>query len=75
MSKDYFLHERLLRGENFQDLLGSVTIVGCGATGSNLADNLVRQGFKKINLIDFDRVEEHNLNNQIYSLRIVTGKQ
>jgi molybdopterin/thiamine biosynthesis adenylyltransferase len=38
--------------------------VGCGALGSNLIDNLARQGLKNLSTIDMDRVEEHNIGTQ-----------
>jgi molybdopterin/thiamine biosynthesis adenylyltransferase len=34
--------------------------------GSNLADNLARQGFAKLRVIDRDRIEEHNVSTQTY---------
>lgn len=43
-----------------------IGIAGCGGLGSNCAMNLVRSGFKKIKIIDFDRVEFSNLNRQFY---------
>jgi molybdopterin/thiamine biosynthesis adenylyltransferase len=39
-----------------------VTIVGVGGLGSIVAENLVRNGFSSINLIDHDVVEKSNLN-------------
>ena len=39
---------------------------GAGAVGSNLADNLVRQGLSRLRVIDHDRVEEHNVSTQLY---------
>ncbi len=61
-------HEQLYRGRESMALLAevSVTLCGAGALGSNLADNLVRQGFRHLCAIDRDRVEEHNINTQIY---------
>ncbi len=38
-----------------------VTVCGAGALGANLAENLARQGFTRIRVIDRDRVEERNL--------------
>jgi molybdopterin/thiamine biosynthesis adenylyltransferase len=43
-----------------------VTLCGAGALGSHLADNLVRQGFGPLRVIDRDRVEEHNVSTQLY---------
>lgn len=41
-----------------------VVIVGCGGLGSNCAMMLVRAGLGTVTLIDFDTVEESNLNRQ-----------
>lgn len=43
-----------------------VGIAGCGGLGSNAAVSLVRIGLKNIVLIDFDLVEESNLDRQYY---------
>lgn len=43
-----------------------IHIIGCGSVGSTLAENLVRCGLTKITLWDFDKVEAHNIVNQIY---------
>lgn len=63
-------HERFYRGDQTIDRLRTttVTICGVGALGSNLADSLVRQGVQSLRVIDNDRVEEHNIGTQIYSL-------
>lgn len=44
-----------------------VHIIGCGAIGSTLAENLARFGFTKITLYDFDKVEPHNIANQMFT--------
>jgi sulfur carrier protein ThiS adenylyltransferase len=44
----------------------SVGIVGLGGLGSNAAMMLVRSGVRRLVLADFDRVEESNLNRQLY---------
>jgi molybdopterin/thiamine biosynthesis adenylyltransferase len=63
-----FLHEEIYRGaESLAKLaVPQVTICGAGAIGSHLAENLARQGFRKLRIIDRDRVEEHNVSTQIY---------
>src|SRR6478609_4412487 len=33
---------------------------------AKLADNLVRQGFRQLRVIDRDRIEEHNVGTQLY---------
>jgi molybdopterin/thiamine biosynthesis adenylyltransferase len=63
-----FHHEQLYRGEEMLARLAAlrVTLCGAGAVGSNLADNLVRQGLAHLRAIDHDRVEEHNVSTQLY---------
>ena len=43
-----------------------IAIVGCGGLGSNVASCLVRTGFKKLSIIDFDVVSEPNLDRQFF---------
>jgi len=43
-----------------------VDVIGCGATGSRITLSLVKLGIKNIHCWDFDKVEEHNIANQIY---------
>jgi sulfur carrier protein ThiS adenylyltransferase len=43
-----------------------VAIIGCGGLGSNAAAMLLRSGVRTLTLIDFDVVEESNLNRQLY---------
>ncbi|MDY0131537.1 MAG: sulfur carrier protein ThiS adenylyltransferase ThiF [Desulforegulaceae bacterium] len=45
-----------------------IAVLGAGGLGSNCAFNLVRCGFTKFVLIDFDIVEPSNLNRQFYFL-------
>lgn len=45
--------------------LGKVVIIGCGALGTHIANNLVRAGVGKIKIIDRDFIEMHNLQRQI----------
>lgn len=44
-----------------------IHIIGCGAVGSTLGELLVRMGFKKFTLYDFDIVESHNIANQMFT--------
>lgn len=46
-----------------------VHIIGCGAIGSTLAENLARFGITKITLYDFDYVEPHNIANQMFTAK------
>jgi len=43
-----------------------IMVCGIGAIGSNLVDSLARQGFRKILVLDKDRVERRNISTQIY---------
>ena len=43
-----------------------VHIIGCGSVGSTIAENLIRSGVTKITLWDFDKVEAHNMVNQMF---------
>lgn len=44
-----------------------IHIIGCGAIGSTVAENLSRFGLTRITLYDFDKVEAHNIANQIFT--------
>src|ERR1051326_3197337 len=61
-------HEQLYRGDDSLAKLAAfpLTLCGAGALGSHLADNLARQGFQSIRVIDRDRIEEHNVSTQLY---------
>lgn len=43
-----------------------IHIVGCGSVGSTIAENLARCGVTKMTLYDFDKVESHNIVNQMF---------
>lgn len=43
-----------------------IHIIGCGAVGSTIAELLVRMGLTKFTLYDFDKVESHNIANQMF---------
>ena len=61
-------HEEIFRGRDAVARLGEarVCLLGAGAVGSHLADALVRQGLRRLRVVDFDRVEEHNVSTQLY---------
>lgn len=65
---DKFHHEAIYHGADAVARLAGqrLTICGAGALGSNLADNLARQGFRTLSVIDRDRIEEHNVGTQLY---------
>lgn len=70
---NHLIHEEKYRGEVLLKKMAeqSFIICGVGAIGSNLIENMVRQGFKSFTVIDMDRVEEHNRHTQIYDRRDV----
>lgn len=50
-------------------------IIGCGAIGSTVAENLARFGLTKISLYDFDVVESHNIANQMFTQEDIGKKK
>jgi len=70
---DTLIHEQKYRGDKLLKKISEcdLTFCGAGAIGSNLMDNVVRQGFKKITAIDFDRVDDHNRHTQLWGRRDV----
>src|SRR5258708_37582220 len=54
-------------GKAGQELLGkaSVAIIGCGALGTGLANNLCRAGVGRLLIADRDYIELNNLQRQI----------
>ncbi|SCY81328.1 sulfur carrier protein ThiS adenylyltransferase ThiF [Desulfoluna spongiiphila] len=48
-----------------------IGIAGAGGLGSNCAMHLVRMGFRRLVIADFDRVEPSNLNRQFFFARQV----
>jgi len=68
---DYTRQQKLLDVSKIKGK--SITIIGAGATGSTVALLLAQMGWGNqsldqgaINIFDFDKVEEHNLANQMY---------
>lgn len=70
-------HETLYRGAATLKVLALTKFVVCGvgAVGSLLVDMLVRMGAQTITVIDFDRVEAHNVGTQLYGARDVGLKK
>ena len=66
------LREDLIRKLGEEKLLiiedSRIGIAGAGGLGSNCAHNLVRSGFKKFKIIDFDTITPSNLDRQFYFL-------
>lgn len=51
-----------------------IGIVGLGSVGSMVAEGLARMGMEKFVLIDFDKIEEHNLDRLVGSTKKDIGK-
>ena len=64
---NYFLRQHMLWGEERQELLAtkSVLIVGSGGLGCSVALALSGSGIGRLDLVDFDRVEIHNIHRQV----------
>lgn len=45
----------------------SIHIIGCGAIGSTLIENLTRMGIQELDIYDFDDVTAHNIANQMFA--------
>jgi len=52
----------------------TVMVVGCGAVGSFAIESLARSGVGHIILVDFDKIEESNINRQLFALDSTIGK-
>lgn len=51
------------------DLNATIHIIGCGSTGSIVAENLARTGFNNFVLYDYDKIENHNIGTQRYRFK------
>ena len=68
--RDALIHEALYRTPEFMERIrkGRVVVCGAGALGGNIVENLVRQGYCRVSVIDFDKVEERNNSTQPFSI-------
>lgn len=76
MSDNRFMRtEALLGAERFKRLQQStVMIVGLGAVGGYALEALARAGIGHLILVDFDKVDETNINRQILALESTVGQ-
>jgi len=51
-----------------------IGVIGGGSVGGVVADALGRMGFEDVLLLDFDKVEEHNLDRLLYATRADIGR-
>ena len=67
--------ELLVGREGIAKLKSSkIVVVGLGGVGGYVAESLIRSGVENITLVDFDVIEESNLNRQIIATRKNIGK-
>ncbi|MHB1105404.1 MAG: ThiF family adenylyltransferase [Lutibacter sp.] len=71
-----FKRTRAVWGKDNHEKLAKmrIGIVGLGSVGSMVAEGLARMGLEKFVLIDFDKVEEHNLDRLVGSTKKDIGK-
>ncbi|MBN2063602.1 MAG: tRNA threonylcarbamoyladenosine dehydratase [Sedimentisphaerales bacterium] len=67
--------ELLLGAEKVARLSNSyVTIVGVGAVGGFALESLARSGVGRFSLVDFDVIEQSNINRQLFALGSTVGR-
>lgn len=76
MSQHKFERLKKVVGVDNLELLGtkSVLVLGCGGVGGYVVEALVRSGIGELILVDYDVVEETNINRQIIALSSTIGK-
>lgn len=68
--------EKLIGKDNLNKLKDkSVVILGCGGVGGYVCEALARTGIATLILIDYDIVDETNINRQIIALDSTIGKK
>lgn len=67
--------ERLIGHDNFEKLKNkTILIVGLGGVGGYVLESLVRCGIGKVIIVDFDIIDETNINRQIIALDSTVGQ-
>lgn len=76
MNKQFSRIVGLINEDNFAKIQSkTITVIGLGGVGGTALEALVRTGFRKFNLIDFDNVDISNLNRQILYTQEDVGKK
>ncbi|MBP5683829.1 MAG: tRNA threonylcarbamoyladenosine dehydratase [Bacilli bacterium] len=71
-----FEREELLIGDLINELKDkSILIVGVGGVGGYVTESMVRAGIGHLTIVDFDTIDESNLNRQIIALHSNIGKK
>jgi molybdopterin/thiamine biosynthesis adenylyltransferase len=73
---DFFKRTISVWGIENQEMLSNLNIgiIGLGSVGSIVAETLARMGIRKMTLIDFDKIEKHNLDRLIGATKKDIGK-
>ena len=73
---ELFHRVNLLLGEETVQKFGSLRVIifGLGGVGSWCAEGLVRNGFKKLTLVDYDTITETNCNRQLPATSKTIGR-
>lgn len=67
--------EKILTEKEFNKIQNlKILIIGIGGVGGYTLESLVRMGIKNITIVDYDKVEETNLNRQIIATNDVLGQ-
>lgn len=74
--REQFKRTRTVYGETHHQNVSRlrIGIVGLGSVGSILAETLARMGLRNFVLIDFDKIEPHNLDRQLGAIADDIGK-
>lgn len=68
--------EKIIGSDNLSKLNGkSVLILGCGGVGGYVAEALARSNIGTLILVDFDVVDESNINRQVIALSSTIGRK
>lgn len=68
---DITRHQEVFDAIEYNKKVPQTHIIGCGAVGSRVAFGAAKLGISNLVLWDFDRIESHNVANQIYGLQHV----
>ncbi len=75
--EDFLVRSALLIGEEGIEKLAHshVAVAGIGGVGSYLAEALARSGVGKLTLVDYDVIDQSNINRQIHALHSTVGRK
>ena len=74
---EIFKRNELIWGADFQEKLKSkhVTVFGLGGVGGFALESLARSGVENFTIVDFDTINESNINRQIIALHSTLGEK